>query len=278
MENLFLQTSLIAAFVAGMVALFAPCCITFLLPSYLGSVFKEREKVLLMTLIFGLGIFIVLLPAVLGVALISKALFRYHDLTYLIGGWVMVGAAITTFLGIKLPMPSLPGTGIGGRTDALSIFTLGIISGITSACCAPVLVGILALTFLSPNFFGALAVGGAYVLGMVTPLLLISLFLTDKMPKFTILRRPLTTITIFRRDYPIILGNIVASIVFLITGLAALILLRLGGLSNEGMEGFTKFIQNTGNMVNQVLGNNPLVNIGSLFIFGLLIYLVWKKL
>lgn len=278
MENLFLQTSLIAAFVAGMVALFSPCCITFLLPSYLGSVFKEREKVLLMTLIFGLGIFIVLLPAVLGVALISKALFRYHDLTYLIGGWVMVGAAITTFLGIKLPMPSLPGTGIGGRTDALSIFTLGIISGITSACCAPVLVGILALTFLSPNFFGALAVGGAYVLGMVTPLLLISLFLTDKMPKFTILRRPLTTITIFRRDYPIILGNIVASIVFLITGLAALILLRLGGLSNEGMEGFTKFIQNTGNMVNQVLGNNPLVNIGSLFIFGLLIYLVWKKL
>ncbi|MBI2600076.1 hypothetical protein HYW43_04145 [Candidatus Daviesbacteria bacterium] len=278
MENIFLQTSLIAAFVAGMVALFAPCCITFLLPSYLGSVFKEREKVLLMTLIFGLGIFVVLLPAVLGVALISKALFRYHDLIYLIGGWTMVGVAITTFLGLKLPMPSLPGPGIGGRTDALSIFTLGIVSGITSACCAPVLVGILTLTFLSPNFFGALAVGGAYVLGMVTPLLLISLFLTDKMPKFTILRKPLTTMAIFGKDYPIILGNVVASIVFLITGLTALILLRLGGLSNEGMEGFTKFIQNTGNTVNQVLGNNLLVNIGSLFIFGLLIYLVWKKL
>ena len=56
MEGLFFQTSLIAAFVAGMVALFAPCCITFLLPAYLGNVFKEKEKVLLMTLIFGLGI------------------------------------------------------------------------------------------------------------------------------------------------------------------------------------------------------------------------------
>lgn len=278
MENIFLQTSTVAAFVAGMVALFAPCCITFLLPSYLGSVFKEREKVLLMTLIFGLGIFVVLLPAVLGVALISKALFRYHDLIYLIGGWIMVAVAVTTFLGVKLPMPSLPGTNIGGRTDAGSIFVLGIVSGITSACCAPVLIGILTLTFLSPNFFGALAVGGAYVLGMVTPLLIISLFLTDKMPKFTVLRRPLTVMTIFRKDYPIILGNVFASTIFLITGLVALILLRTGKLSSEGMEDFTKFIQNTGNIINQMIGNSPLVNIGSLLIFGLLIYLIWKKL
>ena len=74
MENVLFQTSLIAAFVAGMVALFAPCCITFLLPAYLGSVFKEKEKVILMTLVFGAGIFTVLLPAVLGVAFISKFL------------------------------------------------------------------------------------------------------------------------------------------------------------------------------------------------------------
>ena len=84
MELIF-QTSLIASFVAGMVALFAPCCITFLLPAYLGSVFKEKEKILLMTLIFGLGIAVTLLPAVLGVAIISKLLFRYHNIIYIIG-------------------------------------------------------------------------------------------------------------------------------------------------------------------------------------------------
>src|SRR3990167_9176281 len=132
METMLFQTSLIAAFVAGMVALFAPCCITFLLPAYLGSVFKEKEKVLLMTLVFGLGIFATLMPAVLGVALISQALFRYHDLIYLIGGWMMLMVAATTFLGIKMPMPALPGNSC--KTDVLSIFSLGIISGITSAC------------------------------------------------------------------------------------------------------------------------------------------------
>ncbi len=39
--------SLIAAFIAGMVALFAPCCISYLLPAYFGSVFKEKKKVLI---------------------------------------------------------------------------------------------------------------------------------------------------------------------------------------------------------------------------------------
>ncbi len=278
MENIFFQTSLIAAFVAGMVALFAPCCITFLLPSYLGSVFKSREKVLLMTVIFGLGIFTVLLPAVLGVALISKALFRYHDSIYLIGGWVMILMSFVTFLGLKLPMPSLPQANSGNRTDVVSIFGMGVVSGITSACCAPVLIGILTLTFLSPGFFGALAVGGSYVLGMITPLFLISLFLTNKMPKFTLLRRPFFEIRIWGKDYPILLGNLIAAVIFLITGITSLILLSIGKLSNENMEVFTKTIQNAGGYVNQLFGNSPILNFGFVIFIILFIFLIVKKL
>src|SRR3989344_642731 len=196
MEGLLFQTSLIAAFIAGMVALFAPCCISFLLPAYLGNVFKEKEKVVFMTLVFGLGIFVVMLPAVLGVAALSKALFVYHDTVYVLGGIVMLIVAAITFLGIKLPMPQFPGHDTAKKTDIASVFALGIFSGITRACCAPVLIGILTLTFLSPNFFGALTLGAVYVLGMVVPLLLISLFLSDKMLKFTILRSPVTTLSI----------------------------------------------------------------------------------
>src|SRR3989304_10390647 len=108
MDSIF-QISLVAAFIAGAVALFAPCCITFLLPAYLGSVFKEKEKVLFMTLVFGAGIFVVLMPAVLGVAIISRLLFRYHDTIYILGGFLMLAVSITTFLGIKLPLPHIPG-------------------------------------------------------------------------------------------------------------------------------------------------------------------------
>lgn len=273
MENILFQTSLIAAFVAGMVALFAPCCITFLLPAYLGSIFKEKEKVILMTLVFGAGIFVVLLPAVLGVAYISKLLFRYHDIIYIIGGVVMLIVALTTFLGLKMPMPNLPGANIGKRTDVVSIFTLGIVSGITSACCAPVLIGIMTLTLLSPTFFGALLVGGMYVLGMVIPLLLIALFLSDKMPKFTVLRKPVTEIKLAGRTYAVILSNLIASAVFFLTGLLILGLTFTGRLSAENMDEFTKIITNALSSANNTFGDNIFINI--LFVGGLGLFIYW---
>ncbi|MBI2338098.1 hypothetical protein HYU95_02845 [Candidatus Daviesbacteria bacterium] len=271
METVLLQTSLIAAFVAGMVALFAPCCITFLLPAYLGGVFKEKEKVLLMTLVFGLGIFVVMLPAVLGVALISKLTFRYHDIIYILGGIVMLLVSVITFLGIKLPMPSFSKGSPAGKPDVFSVFTLGIFSGITSACCAPVLIGILALTFLSPNFFGALSIGAVYVLGMVTPLLLISLFLNNKMPKFSLLRRPVAEVTIFGRYTPLILSNLIGSAVFFATGVLILTLSYKGSLSSENMEVFTKTITNTAAWINSMVGNNLALNI--IFIAALVFFL-----
>lgn len=277
MENIFFQTSLIAAFVAGMVALFAPCCITFLLPAYLGSVFKEKEKVVLMTLVFGLGIFVVLLPAVLGVALVSKALFRYHDLIYILGGLVMILVAITTFLGVKMPMPNLPGANVGGRTDVVSIFILGIFSGITSACCAPVLIGIMALTLLSPSFLGALLIGGMYVLGMVVPLLIMAVFLSNKMPNMMILRKPIATWDFFGKSYTLLISNMIAAAVFLITGIAALGLTLTGRLSPEGMDGFTRILKDVLGYVNSVIGPNAAINVIFLLLLIYFIYWVSKK-
>ncbi|MBI3109806.1 hypothetical protein HYZ06_02075 [Candidatus Daviesbacteria bacterium] len=269
MEGMLFQTSLIAAFVAGMVALFAPCCVTFLLPAYLGSVFKEKEKVIFATLVFGLGIFVVLLPAVLGVAFVSKFLFRYHDWIYIFGGVVMLLVAVATFFNIKMPMPNLPGLQVGKRTDILSIFILGIFSGITSACCAPVLVGILTLTFLSPSFFGALLIGAMYVLGMVTPLLLMSIFLEGKVNKLTVLRRP-----VFGK---IILSNLIASLAFFATGVTILWLSWTGRLSSSGMDQFTKLIQNAGGYVNEMMGNNLVINILFLILVGYFIYWIIKR-
>ncbi len=271
MEGLLIQTSLIAAFVAGIVALFAPCCITFLLPAYLGNVFKEREKVLLMTLIFASGIFIVMMPAVLGVALLSKALFEYHKVIYYIGGIVMLGVAAIAFLGIKLPMIQLPGRDTT-KTDPLSIFILGIFSGITSACCAPVLIGILALTFLSPSFFGALSIGGMYVLGMVTPLLIISLFLQGRVSKFALLRKPVMKFMFLGKERVITMSNFIAGWIFLLTGLLILFLNASGKLG-MGADGFTKMIQNASYYVNQYVGGNFILN--SLFVV-VVIFVLYK--
>lgn len=276
MEQLVFQTSLIAAFIAGMVALFAPCCITFLLPAYLGNVFKEKEKVLLATVIFGAGIFIVLLPAVLGVSFISQTLFRMHDEVYLAGGGVMLLVSLITFLGIKLPMPHLPGAS-PNKTDPLSIFTLGIFSGITSACCAPVLIGILTLTFLSPSFWGAIIIGAMYVLGMVTPLLLISIFLDGKMPGVAILRKNLATVKFLGREFNILVSNLIASVIFFITGWLTLVLTLSGRLSMGNLQGFTKMIQSVQRSVDSFAGGNLLLNVIFFIAVGFFIYKISKK-
>ena len=275
-EGILFQTSLIAAFVAGMVALFAPCCVTFLLPAYLGNVFKEKERVLFMTLVFGAGIFVVLLPAVLGVAAISKFLFDNHDVVYLIGAIVMLITSVIAFLGIKFPMPRLPGAQ-SGKSDVLSVFSLGIFSGITSACCAPVLIGILTLTFLSPNFFGALAIGAMYVLGMVTPLLLISIFLDGKMPGVKLLRRSLFEVKLFGKTYGVLTSNLIASLVFFFTGWLILLLTLQGKLAMDSLDSFTKLIQNSAMAVDKVIGNNPLINIIFVLLVIGFLYLIAKR-
>ncbi|MBI4096494.1 MAG: hypothetical protein HY425_02125 [Candidatus Levybacteria bacterium] len=277
MEQIVFQTSLIAAFAAGIVALFAPCCISFLLPAYLGSVFKEKEKVVLMTLVFGLGIFVVMMPAVLGVAALSKALFVYHDSIYFIGGFIMLISAAITFLGVKLPMPSFPGRDTR-KTDVLSVFTLGIFSGITSACCAPVLIGILTLTFLSPNFFGALSIGGMYVLGMIMPLLFIAVFLSGKINKLAFLRKPLLSFVFLRKERIVTLSSLAASIIFAFTGITIIYLKAIGRLGMGDVAGFTKIITNASSFVNQYVGNNLILNLAFVAVLVFVFYKIRKKI
>jgi cytochrome c biogenesis protein CcdA len=217
-----------------------------------------------------------MMPAVLGVALLSKALFEYHNYIYYAGGLVMLGVAAIAFLGLKLPMIQLPGRDTS-KTDPLSIFILGIFSGITSACCAPVLIGILALTFLSPNFFGALAIGGMYVLGMVTPLLIISLFLQGRVSKFQLLRKPVMKFIFLGKERIITMSNFIAGWIFLITGLLILFLNATGKLGMGGTDGFTKTVQNASYVVNQLVGGNILLNSIFVLIVIFALYKIAKK-
>lgn len=174
--NLLVSTSIVAAFIAGIAALFAPCCITVLLPSYLGSIFRERRKVFLMTFIFFLGILVVFLPLGLGSALFSQFLSRYHNLIFATGGLFLLGLGLTMVLGVHWSLPWHVNPQLK-QHNAFSVFTLGIFSGIATTCCAPVLAGVLALSVLPGSVWLGGAYTLAYVMGMVAPLFVVSLLL-----------------------------------------------------------------------------------------------------
>src|SRR3989338_7580434 len=114
MNDVFFSASIIASFLAGMVALLAPCCITVLLPTYLASVFKKRTEILKMTLIFFFGMAVVLIPIGLGAAALAQVFSNFHKEMYIVGGLFMLLIAINSWRGkgmAILPMSSRFNTG-----------------------------------------------------------------------------------------------------------------------------------------------------------------------
>lgn len=169
--------SIVAAFIAGIAALFAPCCITVLFPSYFASVFKERYKVFLMTFVFFLGILAVFLPIGLGASALAQTFNRYHNFIFTLGGVMLLLLGLMLLFGKSFEMPFSVNMPTRNKYDLGSVFMLGVFSAIATTCCAPVLAGVLALSVAS----GTILWGGiytiAYVLGMVLPLFLIAAFL-----------------------------------------------------------------------------------------------------
>jgi cytochrome c-type biogenesis protein len=171
------SSSLAAAFLGGILALFAPCCIVSVLPTFVGAaVERGRLRLPLTAAIFAGGIATVMLPIVLGIGLLSQVLASHHREVFFGVGLFLVLLALQVLSGRPwtLPVPMLR-LRVSGSTPA-GIYALGVVSGFASSCCAPVLAGVAVMSALAGSALGALALGFAYVLGMVFPLLLAVLF------------------------------------------------------------------------------------------------------
>jgi len=176
MEGLFLGGSLLAAFLAGSVALFAPCCVTVLFPAYLSAAVRNsRWRLVPLTFIFATGIAVVLVPVTLGLGFLTRGLLKFQGAIYISGGVLMLVFAAVALSGKGWTLPIMRGSPDVRRTDTGGVFALGVFSGAASACCAPVLAGVLALSAVAPSLVQGVGIGLAYVFGMVAPLVVLAL-------------------------------------------------------------------------------------------------------
>src|SRR5229473_6396035 len=173
-SSIFFGGSVLAALIAGSIALFAPCCISVMLPAYFASSFQNRRLLVAMTFLFAAGIATIILPIALGASVLRQLLTTQHTPIYVTGGILVLGLAIYVLLGGQIHLP-MPGQRAGGKTGVLGVYSLGIFSGMASSCCAPVLAGVIALSSVASSFWLALGLGTAYVFGMVAPLFVIAL-------------------------------------------------------------------------------------------------------
>ncbi|MFA5773548.1 MAG: cytochrome c biogenesis protein CcdA [Candidatus Paceibacterota bacterium] len=209
--------SLVAAFVAGVAALFAPCCITVLLPSYLGNIFREKYKIFFMTFIFFLGIATVFVPIGLGFSALAQFFSKYHNAIFTIGGIFLVVLGIIMLLGKKFARPTSIRDGM--RRHVSSVYVLGIFSAIATTCCAPVLAGVLTLSLTSGTIVWGVLYTLAYVLGMTLPLFIIAAFLdkVDLAEKFTNAKRNIS-MRIGSFSWKISVSELISGLIFLLMG------------------------------------------------------------
>ena len=222
-----------AAFAAGMVAFFAPCCAGVMLPAYLAAIAGgSRWRVARLTTLYVAGVAAVVWPITLGAGALASLITRWHALLFLAGGLMMLAVAVLlwrgTMLSFPLPQPHLTGT-------AASVFALGAFSGAATACCAPVLAGAVALSAVSASWAGGALLGAAYILGLVAPLLLAALVVGKARRR---LRDPRVVLRVGRYVKATSVSRLAGSFVLAGFGLV-LIVLALAGRA-EDAPGFQK--------------------------------------
>lgn len=230
MDGLLIGSSLLVALLAGVVALFAPCCVSVMLPAFLASTFRTSRGIVAMTLVFGAGVGTVIVPIGLGSAALSSMLVRLHTPVFAAAGLLMLAAGAATLSGWRPSMrrlPSAPQT----RSSPLGVYGLGLFSGVASACCAPVLVGVAVLSGGSGSFPVALAIAITYVLGMILPLLVISL-LWDRRDWGN--RSWLGTRSVSLRGRRMALGPLLSGLVLTAMGALTLVVAFTGPMATEG--------------------------------------------
>lgn len=272
--TLFASASLLVAFLGGMVMLFAPCCITMMLPAYLGTVFKSRFKVLFLTVIFALGVMTVILPIVIGARFIASFLSANHLVVFSGGALLMIAVGLMALFNKPLPIPFVSRLRSPRVTNVASAYALGVVSGATSACCAPVVLGALTLSALSPSLLQAAAVGFAYTLGIVFPLFLLSIFVKRGVPvQFVALQKRHLQLGELR----VSLANFLAFVIYSLTGVVMLVLTLTGRLTpGNGSGSFTIQLKALVDVVGKAVEAVPFINMAfAIMLLGFLGYVAY---
>ena len=270
--SVLLAGSLAAAFAAGTVAFFAPCCAGVMMPAYLAAIGGgQRLRIARLTAVYVAGVALVVLPITLGAAAAAAYLSRWHSQLFALGGLMMIGVAVALWRGTMLPV-GMPQPRLTGST--LSVFGLGVFSGAATACCAPVLAGAIVLSATSGSLLGGLLLGLAYVAGMMAPLVPLALLFRSARKRVT---DPKLTLHLAGREKRIGLATLGGVVVFTSFGFLFVVLALTG--NSETAPGFQRSFGLVARRVSVYVAGVP--NFLSLpllvAVVGSFIYLVMKK-
>ena len=271
--------AVLASFLAGMVALFAPCCISVMLPAYFASSFATKRALVAMTFIFAAGLGLIILPIALGAAAIGSAITAHHLIFYLAGGALMLALGVYMLAGGKLMLP-MPALRARRGSGPLAVLLLGAFSGVASSCCAPVLAGVAALSGASGSFSNALILGVGYIFGMVFPLFAIAL-LWDRFDwgESRLLKGKRFSLRVFGRQIAVHSTALASGLILIAMGVVVIVIAFQGNaMPSSGWQvSLSAHVQHYAHLLKVWAGTFP-GWITAVAIFAALIALGWKAL
>jgi len=206
-----------------------------------------------MTFVYFLGLLAVFMPIGLGASALTQLFSAYHNIIFTLGSLFLILLGLTLVLGFQFSFPTLVHPQLKS-SGFLSVFVLGVFSGIATTCCAPVLAGVLTLAALPASFLLGGAYTLAYVLGMVIPLFVLSMVLDKN--KFTqkfFAFRKTASYSLFGKKIRLTLSNLFSGVMFLVMGIVIAYLAFTNNLVTHASYQIsinvylTRFIQFVGN-------------------------------
>lgn len=165
---------LLGAFLGGLASLLSPCS-ALLLPSFFAYAFDRVQLLIRRTLIFWVGLCVVLMPLGAGVGALGNLITRHRSEVATIGGLVLIGFGLMTLLGKGFGLPGLQRmTARINISSTLSVLALGAVYGLAGFCAGPLLGAVLTMSAMGADpVYGALLMA-VYALGMAAPLFVLA--------------------------------------------------------------------------------------------------------
>jgi cytochrome c biogenesis protein CcdA len=169
-----LETSFLAAFLGGILALLSPCS-ALLLPAFFAYSFQSPRRLLSRTVIFWLGLSLTLVPLGAGSSAIAAVFFKNREAFITGAGSLIIIMGLLTLFGQGFAFAPLQRVQSGIRGDSWgSTLALGAVYGLAGFCSGPILGAILTLAGTSGNPVTGGALLAVYAAGMSAPLLLLA--------------------------------------------------------------------------------------------------------
>jgi cytochrome c-type biogenesis protein len=164
-------------FLAGILSILSPCILP-LIPAFFSYTFKEKKRITKMTTVFFLGFTAVFVTMGVAAALVGQSIISLQaGMPYLIAlaGMGLIFFGVLGFFGKGFS--SVIKTRFKKGTDTGGVFVMGLLFAIGwSACLGPIIAGLLLVAAIPGNVAYAALMLFVYSLGIMAPLLVISLF------------------------------------------------------------------------------------------------------